>query len=222
MARKINSAIDSATEEAGGQLYRDARKLRAQYADEFENVGLTAKLLGTKGKTSERQIALEDVFNKVVLMSPTDEMNKLRGSLLKAGGEGKQAWADLKSKGIEHIKQASLSSSQKDSTGNPLLSPDKLNRVINTLDNEGKLESLYGKKQAQTLRDLAELSSVIYTAPPGAINTSNTASALTVAMDSLAGFGVTGMPLPVVTTLREAGKYLKNRKLKARINEALR
>lgn len=221
MARKINSAIDSATEEAGGQLYREARKLRSQYADEFENVGLTSKLLGTKGKTSERQIALEDVFNKVILLSPTDEMNKLRGTLLKAGNDGKQAWADLKSKGIEHIKQSALSASQRDANGNPLLSPDKLNRVIKTMDDEGKLESLYGKKQAQTLRDLAELSTVIYTAPPGAINTSNTASALMVAMDSLAGFGATGMPVPVVTSLKSISKYVKNRKLKARINEAL-
>lgn len=221
MARKINSAIDSATEEAGGQLYREARKLRSQYADEFENVGLTSKLLGTKGKTNERQIALEDVFNKVILLSPTDEMNKLRGTLLKAGNDGKQAWADLKSKGIEHIKQSALSASQRDANGNPLLSPDKLNRVIKTMDDEGKLESLYGKKQAQTLRDLAELSTVIYTAPPGAINTSNTASALMVAMDSLAGFGATGMPLPVITSLKATGKYIKNRKLKARIMDAL-
>jgi hypothetical protein len=94
--------------------------------------------------------------------------------------------------------------------------------VVQSLDETGKLESLYGKKQAQTLRDLAELSTVIYTAPPGAINTSNTASALMVALDSLATFGVTGFPAPVVTGLREAGKFVKNRKTKARILDALK
>jgi len=221
-AKKINASIDSATEGKGGELYRKARAERAKFAEEFENVGLTSKLLGTKRGTDERQIAFEDVFDKVVILSPVDEMNKLRKTLITAGPDGRQAWADLKAKGIDYIKQTALSPSQRDAAGNPLLSPDKLQKVVQSLDETGKLESLYGKKQAQTLRDLAELSTVIYTAPPGAINTSNTASALMVALDSLATFGVTGFPAPVVTGLREAGKFVKNRKTKARILDALK
>lgn len=222
LARKINSAVDAGTEGRGGEAYRAARKLRANFANEFENVGLTAKLLGTKGKTSERAIAFEDVFDKIVLVSPVEEMNKLRKTLITAGPDGKQAWSDIKSKGIAYIKQQSFSPSQRDAAGNPLLSPDKLNRVVASLDREGKLESLYGKKQAQILRDLAELATVVYTAPPGAINTSNTASALQVALDSFATFSATGLPVPVVTALREAARFTKNRKLKSRINEALK
>lgn len=219
--RQINSLIDQATEGAGGELYRNARRLRAQFADEFENVGLTAKLIGTKRGTSERQIALEDVFDKVVMVSPVEEMNKVRGTLLRAGPEGRQAWADLKAAGIEHIKRRALSASERDAAGNPLLSPAQLQRTVQGMDRDGKLEALYGKQQAQTLRDLAELSSVIYTAPPGAINTSNTASALQVALDSLVTFGMTGVPAPVATTLQQAGKYLRNRSVKKRIDEAL-
>jgi DNA-binding transcriptional MerR regulator len=221
-AKKINASIDSATEGKGGELYRKARAERAKFAEEFENVGLTSKLLGTKRGTDERQVAFEDVFDKVVLLSPVDEMNKLRKTLITAGPDGRQAWSDLKAKGIDYIKQTALSPSQRDAAGNPLLSPDKLQRVVQSLDETGKLESLYGKKQAQTLRDLAELSTVIYTAPPGAINTSNTASALMVALDSLVTFGATGFPAPVVTGLREASKYVKNRKIKARIQDALK
>lgn len=220
--RRIASAIDAATQDSGGDLYKKARKLRAQFADEFENVGLTAKLLGTKGKTNERAIAFEDVFDKIVIISPVEEMNKLRKTLITAGPDGKQAWSDLKAKGIDYIKDQAFSKSQQDAAGNPLLSPDKLNRTISSLDREGKLESLYGKKQAQVLRDLAELSTVIYTAPPGAINTSNTASALRVALDSFGTFAATGFPVPAVLALKEAAKFAKNRKLKARINEALK
>ena len=219
--RQINSLIDQATEGAGGELYRNARRLRAQFADEFENVGLTAKLIGTKRGTSERQIALEDVFDKVVMVSPVEEMNKVRGTLLRAGPEGRQAWADLKAAGIEHIKRRALSASERDAAGNPLLSPAQLQRTVQGMDRDGKLEALYGRQQAQTLRDLAEVSSVIYTAPPGAINTSNTASALQVALDSLVTFGMTGVPAPVATTLQQAGKYLRNRSVKKRIDEAL-
>ena len=104
----------------------------------------------------------------------------------------------------------------------PLLSPDKLSKTIEALDTRGKLEALYGKKQAQILRDLAEISRVIYTAPPGAVNHSNTTSALMVAMDSLGGFAVSGVPAPMLTIIREAAKYSKNRALKARIAESLK
>lgn len=219
--RQINSLIDQATENSGGDMYRRARQLRAQFADEFENVGLTAKLIGTKRGTNERQIAVEDVFDKVIILSPVDEMNKTRTTLLRAGPEGRQAWADLKSQGIDYIKQRALSASERDAAGNPLLSPAQFQRTVQGLDRDGKLEALYGRRQAQTLRDLAELSSVIYTAPPGAINTSNTASALQVALDSLVTFGATGVPAPVLTTLREASKYVKNRATKKRVQDAL-
>lgn len=221
-AKRVTSAIDEATEGQGGELYRKARKLRADFANEFENAGLTSKLIGTKRGTDERQIALEDVFDKVIVSSKVDEMNKLRRTLLKAGAEGKQAWNDLKAAGIERIKNASLSASARDSQGNPILSPDALARAVRQMDESGKLESLYGKKQAQILRDLADIASVIYTAPPGAINTSNTASALQVALDSVGTFAVTGIPAPAATALKEASKYIKDRKVKARINEALR
>lgn len=221
-AKRVTAAIDEATENQGGELYRAARKQRAQFANEFENAGLTAKLIGTKRGTNDREIALEDVFDKVIVSSKLDDMNQLRSTLLKSGKEGKQAWNDLKAAGIERIKNASLSPSQRDSAGNPLLSPHALAKVISQMDETGKLESLYGKKQAQTLRDLADIASVIYTAPPGAINHSNTASALQVALDSVGTFAVTGIPAPAATALKEAAKYIRDKKTKARINESLK
>jgi len=220
-ARKINQSIDAMTEGKGGEAYKKARKMRTEFANEFENVGLTKKLLGTKGKTDERNVALEDVFDKIIIASPVDEMNKLRRSLLTAGDEGKRAWNDLKAASIEYIKESSLSPSQKDAAGNPLLSPDKLNKVVKALDGDGKLESLYGKKQAQVLRDLADLSTDIYTAPPGAVNFSNTASALQVALDSLGTWFITGVPGPAATVLKESVKYVKNRDTRKRIKESL-
>jgi hypothetical protein len=220
-AKRINASIDQATEDAGGAAYRAARKARRELADEFENVGLTSKLVGTKRGTTERQVALEDVFDKVIVLSPVEEMNKLRTTLLRGGPEGRQAWADLKAGGIRYIKDASLSPSQRDAAGNPLLSPDKLQRTVRAMDEAGKLESLYGKKQAQILRDLADLSTVIYTAPPGAINTSNTASALLMLIDTVGTAALTGLPAPAVTATREALKHVKNRKVKMRIEAAL-
>jgi hypothetical protein len=221
MARKINNAIDAGTEGKGGESYKSARKLRQDFANEFENVGLTAKLLSTKRGTDERVIAFDDVFDKIIINAPLEEMNKVRKTLLTAGPEGKQAWNELKSNTIRYIINKSLSTAQRDERGQPLVSPDKLNSVIRSLDREGKLEGLYGKKQAQQIRDLGEIAIDIYTAPPGAINFSNTASALQVALDSVMTFGLTGIPAPAVTALREASKYLKNREVRNRVRQSL-
>jgi hypothetical protein len=221
MARRITSAIDAGTEGKGGEAYKAARKLRENFANEFENVGLTQKLLSTKRGTNERAIAFDEVFDKIIINAPLEEMNKVRTTLVTAGPEGKAAWNEMKAGAIRYMRDRSLSTAQRDEMGNPLLSPDKLNATIRAFDREGKLDSLFGKKQAQQLRDLGELSIDIYTAPPGAVNFSNTASALQVALDTVLTFGVTGVPAPAATALREASKYVKNRETKARIRKAL-
>jgi len=219
-AKQIVHAIDDATEGAGGNIYKEARKLRHSYANEFQNQSLTKKLLGTKRGTDERQIAFEDVFDKVILSSSKEEMNKLRSTLLKGGDEGKQAWIDLKTAAMDYIKESSLST-QRDERGNFTIVPSKLSKTIKALDAEGKLESLYGKKRAQQIRDLSELANDIYTAPPGAVNFSNTASALSVALDSFAGYSVSGLPAPFITMIREGSKYVKNRSVRKRIEKSL-
>jgi|688.fasta_scaffold41562_2 hypothetical protein len=221
MAGKINNAIDKGTEGKGGESYKVARKLREDFSNEFQNVGLTAKLLSTKRGTDERTIAFDDVFDKIIINAPLEEMNKIRKTLLTAGPDGKQSWNELKSNTIRFIINKALSTAQRDERGQPLISPDKLNGVIRSLDKEGKLESLYGKKQAQQIRDLGEIAIDIYTAPPGAINFSNTASALQVALDSVMTFGLTGIPAPAATALKEASKYVKNREVRNRVRQAL-
>jgi hypothetical protein len=222
MAKKINAAIDAGTEGKGGETYKAARKLRQDFANEFENVGLTAQILSTKKNTSERAIAFENVFDKIILNAPLEEMNKVRKTLISAGPDGKQAWNELKSNTSRYIINKALSTAQRDERGQPLISPDKLNSVIRSMDRAGKLEALYGKKQAQQIRDLGEIAIDIYTAPPGAINFSNTASALQVALDSVATFGLTGIPAPAVTALREASKYAKNRQVRMRVQQSLK
>jgi hypothetical protein len=95
-------------------------------------------------------------------------------------------------------------------------------KIVRSLDQDGKLEALYGKRQAQVLRDLSELGNTMFTAPPGAINHSNTASAMRIVLDSIGTGVVTGVPAPAVTALREAAKYVRDRKTRARIEAALR
>lgn len=221
VARRVIESIDGVTENSGGRLYAAARRLRRQYAQEFENSSLTRKLLGTKRGTDERQVAVADIYDRIVTGASLEEMNKLRSTLISAGPEGKQAWANVKAKAIAEIKERATSKSQSDEQGRPLVSPDRLNREIAALDRDGKLESMFGRRQAQVIRDLGEIANVINTAPPGSVNHSNTASALMVALDSAGTFAFTGIPAPVVTVIRESLKHVKNRKVRARIQDAL-
>jgi hypothetical protein len=221
VAKILQGAIDDATEGVAGENYRRARALRRQYGQEFERASLTRKLLNAKKGTDERQIAVEDIYDRVVVRSSLEEMNKLRSTLISAGPEGKQAWANIKARTIDQIKESALSLSQSDERGNPLMSPQALNKAIARLDQDGKLESMFGKRQAQTIRDLGEIANVIFTSPPGAVNHSNTASALRIALDSFATFAATGVPAPAVTALKEAAKYVQERKTRAQVMRSL-
>lgn len=220
VGRILKDGIDESTEGAGGQAYARARALYRQQVAELENAALTRKLLNTKRNSDERNIAIEDVYDRVIVRSSVEEMNKLRGSLIKAGPEGKQAWANLKAKAIDDIKEQGLMQAT-DERGNRVLSPAGLNKAIERLDQSGKLEALYGKKQAQVIRDLGEISRDVMSAPPGAVNFSNTASALRVALDSVLTFGITGIPAPAATALKEAAKYMRDRQTRNRVREAL-
>ena len=219
-SKQLIQSIDDSTEGAGGELYKSARKMRRQFAEEFENTSLTQQLLGTKGKTTERKIAIENVFDKVVRLSSVEEMNKLRGTLLTAGPDGKQAWTDLKAQGIAFIRDAAMTRAT-DESGQRVFSAPAMQKAVESFDKSGKLEALYGKRQAQVFRDLADIAQDIYTAPPGAINTSSTASALMTAVDTLATFGISGLPVPAKAAITEAVKYARDRKVKQRIERAL-
>lgn len=219
-AKRMIQSIDDSTEGAGGELYKSARKMRRQFAEEFENTSLTQQLLGTKGKTTERKIAIENVFDKIVRFSSVEEMNKLRGTLLTAGPDGKQAWTDLKAQGIAFIRDAAMTRAT-DESGQRVFSAPAMQKAVESFDKSGKLEALYGKRQAQVFRDLADIAQDIYTAPPGAINTSSTASALMTAVDTLATFGISGLPVPAKAAITEAVKYARDRKVKQRIERAL-
>ena len=148
-------------------------------------------------------------------------MNKIRTTLLSAGDEGKQAWQDLKAYGIAHI-QSKAYGGQYDEAGRPMIKPYAFSKEIQKFDKSGKLASLYGKKQAQIMRDLAELAVITETAPTGAINHSNTSSAIQMAIvEAGVTASATGLPIPAVTAIREASRLLKNKALKVRINNAL-
>lgn len=219
-AGKLISAIDQSTEDAGGSLYKQARALRAQYADRYENRAVIDKLMTTKNGSKDRQVAFEDVFNHSILRGSRDDVRQVRMVLMRAGEEGQQAWKELQGQTIKYLQDTATKNVARDIRGNPVVSAAALDRAVKALDADGKLNFIFGKKGAEQIRVLNDVAKDVYTSPPGSVNTSNTASILMAALDGgiIAG---TGIPVPLMTGLRVISSKLKNRKLAARVREAL-
>lgn len=212
--KEINKLIDASTEGVGGDLYRQARSLRSNYAREFENVGVIDKLLSTKPGTTDRSVAFENVFDHAILNGSLDDVKAIGQTLKRSGKDGEQAWRELTGQTVEYMREAITANSKMDANGLPIVSPAKFKNVVNNLDKSGKLDYLFGKKGAQEIRDLRDVALNIYTLPEGA-NTSNTSSALMRKLDTIAkSFGVSRLTSPITNAIESSAT-------KKRVNEAV-
>jgi hypothetical protein len=218
----VKGLIDTATENAGGDLYRAARRLRENFAKQYEDRAVIAKLLNNKKGMADRQVALEDVWGHAIQNGSLDDVRHVRRVLQTGGADGQQAWRELQGQTLNWIKDEATKNVATDTRGNPIVSPDKLNKALRTLDADGKLDFLFGKRGAQQLRDINDLAKVVFTSPPGTVNTSNTASVLLAALTEAGATGaMTGIPVPVLSSLRLIAKQVKNRQIQKRIEQAL-
>lgn len=218
----IKGSVDTATEALAGPLYRDARRARENLGDKWQNRGVISDLMNNKRGMNDRKVVVEDIFKHIILDSDRAEVGHLRRVLHAGGEEGAQAWKELQGATVNWIKDRAFSNTATDGRGNTILSVSKLESAIKKLEQGKKLDFIFGKAGAQHMRDLVDLSKVIYTTPPGAVNTSNTASVLMAALAE-AGVtgGMTGLPVPVLSGLRLISMQVKNRRIQQRIEQAL-
>jgi hypothetical protein len=220
---KLKGVIDEATDGLGGDLYKQARALREQQARKFEGRAIVANLLTkVKGKDDPR-VEASQVFQKSILNGSPEEITFLKRVMFTSGKDGVDAWREIQGSTIKHLEEQATSGLQTDSTGRPIVSPAKLNSAVNALDKNGRLDIVLGKDKAQTVRDLNEVLKYVQTVPPGTlVNTSGTAGMILAAMAEAGTTGfLIGLPVPVVSGIRAATQYVKDRKLKARIEDAL-
>ena len=221
VAGELKQLIDDATEGAGGERYQAARKLRKQYGDNYERIGIVKNILGTKRGSNDRQIALENIVDKVVTNGSVDDLAQVRRLLQTQGREGMSAWREMQASTIRHIRDEATKGVGRDPNGNPLISPAQLNRTISALDKNGKLEKVFGKKGSEQLKDMNDIAKDVFVAQPGAVNTSNTSSALLAAMDMMMTAGA-GVPTPILSGLKITRDSLRKRKVDKKVQEALR
>jgi hypothetical protein len=218
--REMKDIINTMTEGVGGELYQNARKLRRDYAQRFENIGAIDRLLRTKPNSDDRLVNLEDVFQKSIVNGGLDDVKNLGLALKKGGLQGQQAFKELQGQTIEYLKDKVTQSIDTDSFGNPVVSPAKFKTAVRELDQDGKLDYLFGKKGAQEIRDLMDTTIMVNAPLKGAANYSNTSSALMRSLDKL-GSGFIGR-IPVVGSLTEYSfEKLKQRELSKKVKESI-
>jgi hypothetical protein len=197
----IRSMIDVATENAGGDLFKEARRLRTKFANEFENIGLIDDLLSKKPNSKDRVIAVEKVFDKSVMQSDLDSLKAL-GYTLKKTEKGQQAWAELKGQLVENLRSAITKNIETDSLGQRTFSPKQFDVIVKDLDKSGKLDYLLGKAGAQEIRNLRD-TAISINSPVKGINQSNTSSAINKVLNGI--LKRTIGKVPIAGSLVEAG-----------------
>jgi hypothetical protein len=215
--RQLKNLINASTEGAGGDLYREARRLRSTFGKQFEDVGSVDKLLRTKPGTSDRAVAFEDVFKHSILDGSFDDTRNIAVLLKKGGPEGQQAWKELQGQTIEYIKEQATKNIQRDAQGNPVPSAAAMDRVVRNLDADGKLDYIFGKKGAQEVRDLRDTTLNVYSPVKGAANVSNTSSALVRALR-----GASQSPIGKIPGVGAAAEMANQRQIRKQVVDALR
>jgi hypothetical protein len=218
--KQIKDQIDLTTVGKGGELYQKARKLRENYAREFENVGFVDKLLSKKSGTTDRAVALEDVFDHSILKGSLDDVRSIGRTLKKAGPEGEQAWRELQGQTIEQMKSAISRNIQRDEIGNPIVSPKQFDSFVKNLDADGKLDYLFGKKGAQQIRDLRD-ASIDINVPMQGINQSHSPSAFIQMLDRIEKSALSKLPMGTGELYKIGAESLVKKKLSKQVKESL-
>jgi hypothetical protein len=218
--RDMRNIINEITEGKGGDLYQEARRLRQDYSKRFENIGAIDRLISTKANSDDRVVAFEDVFQKSIINGSLDDVKNLGFALKRSGPQGQQAFKELQGQTIEFLKDRVTQSIDTDMFGNPVVSPAKFKSAVRELDQDGKLDYLFGKKGAQEIRDLMETTILVNAPLKGAANYSNTASAVIRGLDMINRSPIGKIPL-VGSLTKYSFEKAQEKALKKKIQESI-
>lgn len=220
--RDMRNIIDNATKDAGGDVYKQARASRTKYARDFEDIDLVEKVFANKPGSTDRFVALEKVTDKITGdNTPLDSVKHLLGLLDRAGPRGVRAKRELQGSVMEKIRDQAYRGITSDESGQAVIQPAALNKIITSLEKNGKLDVIFDKKTAELLSTINDVTKDIITSPPGSINASGTSSAIMNAVDTLGTFGITGLPVPAAKLLNDFRKAMAARGMRKEVKRLL-
>jgi GrpB-like predicted nucleotidyltransferase (UPF0157 family) len=208
-AKPLKDLITQIGDGAGGKLYQEARQARTQLAKEFEDVSRVDKLLGTKAGYKDRRVALDDVYNHIVVDGSLEEMRTVT-SLLKKTPEGREAYKELQGQTLQRMKDLLLKKGdEKDA-----VRLDRFSNFVTELDREEKLAYMFGKTGRDEILDLRQAIKDVMVKEPGAVNYSNTSGAVLRGLEALQALRFPGA--------KTAAEIARTMEVKGKVKEALK
>jgi hypothetical protein len=192
LSTKTKRLIDSITENAGGDIYKQARQQRAQWSNDFENQSTVRSINQIKKGTTDQAIPTEKIFDQIFLGKSGDQVGRVFDLLDKSGPDGQQLVRDIKGRFGEHILENTTKNVQLDTKGRPYVSTPEMNKLVTTLDKSGKLDLVFGPEWANHYRTLNEVVKEIQTKPREVLSTSGSGETVLGAMFGTAPFVIGG------------------------------
>lgn len=219
----LKGLVDDITENAGGKLYKRARKFNQEFKNDFADAKVINDLVNVKGDIAKKTVASEHVLNKSILSETTGvdtvkHLKRLISQSSKDKAVGQQAWSEIKAATIRHLQDEITKSIARDEKGGIIISASKFNNLIEKLSRNGKLEVIFSEKEANNLRLLRDIVLDIQAAPPGSVNYSNTSSALLNAIGAM----IPGSNKAVAPVFKALLNMFANQKLRKKVKEALK
>jgi len=208
-APKLKTLITQIGDSAGGKLYQEARQARAQLAKEFEDVSRVDKLLGTKAGYKDRRVALDDVYNHVVVDGSLEEMRTVT-QLLKKTPEGREAYKELQGQTLQRMKDLLLKKGDEADS----LRLDRFSNFVTELDRSEKLAYMFGKTGRDEILELRQAIKDVMVKEPGAVNYSNTSGAVLRGLEALQELKIPGA--------KSAAEMARTMEVKGKVKEALK
>jgi hypothetical protein len=192
LSTKTKRLIDSITENAGGDIYKQARRERAQWSNDFENQSTVRSINQIKKGTTDQAVPTEKIFDQIFLGKSGDQVRRVFDLLDKSGPDGQQLVRDIKGRFGEHILENTTKSAQLDTKGRRYVSTAELNKLVTNLDKSGKLDLVFGPEGANQYRTLNEVVAEIQTNPKDILSTSGSGETVLGAMFGTAPFVIGG------------------------------
>jgi len=186
LAAKVKSLMDQISENAGGDLYKQARRKRAQWEEDFQKQSTVRSINEIKKNTNDKAVPTEKIFDQLFLGKSGDQVKRVFNLLENSGPEGQQLVRDIKGRFGEHILESTTKSAQLDTRGRRYVSTAELNKLVTNLDKSGKLDLVFGPEGANLYRTLNETVAEIQTNPKDILSTSGSGETI---LGAMAGLG---------------------------------
>lgn len=178
-AGEVVKAIDQSFDDipAAAKAWTEARSAFKAHKMQFEDQAAVDKLVGNKSRT-DRNTALEDTFDQVVLRGSTEDIGKVK-KLLVSGStkdkvQGAQAWKDIQGATLDYLKEKAAGKRAIVGEKNQLQFNSTFRDAFNELEKDGKIGAVFSPAQANMLRQINDAVGDVRTKPAGRIAGSDT------------------------------------------------